>query len=177
MSEIHNRTMGFAYDEDRLQRELGGGTSGYDVQPDELLGNDLSIGAPATQLDNLKNERMQWNMIEALNGGLSDFELAERTLLEAEIIMHEYEEKMSEVAIEHPIYTWHVGKILSDRLDTKKAQGHPVDAEMYLEAQELAEEIVAANPDKNPEELSQIVTTMVNMIQAECRVRLYTLAA
>lgn len=169
--------MGMTYNDRALARELGDGTSGYDIQPEEVDQENLELSMPATVLDDLRNERMQWNMIEAVNGGLTESELAERTLLEAEIVLHEYEQKMAEVIEVHPKYTWHVGQILVDRLDALKAQGHPVDAEMYIEAHDLAEEIVAANPDKNAEELSQIVVTMVGMVQAEYAVRQYTLAA
>jgi len=177
MSEIYKRSLGMTYDRRALDIELGGGTSGYDPQPIETVGDDLRIDTPATQLDALRNERMQWNMVEAVSGGLSDDELAERTLLDAEIVLREYEEKMAEVVTIHPKYTWHVGQILIDRLDAMKAQGHPVDAEMYIEAQDLADEIVAANPDKDAGELTEVVETMVAMVQAEARHRQLTMAA
>lgn len=180
MSEIYKRSMGLTYDPDALRHELNNGTAGYDTGYEETITSDdygLSIPAPSTLIDSLRNERMQWNMIEATNGGLTAEERDEVVLLETEIIYREYEQKMSEIVIEHPKYTWHVGQILVERLDEMKEHGHPVDAEMYIEAQHLAEEIVAANPDKDAEELSQIVTTMVGMIQAEYRVRHYALAA
>lgn len=177
MSEVYKRSLGMTYNPRALEVELGGGTSGYDLQPVEVIEDDLRIETPTSQLDTLRNERMQWNMVEAVNGGLSEDELAERTLLEAEIVLREYEEKMAEIVTVHPKYTWHVGQIIIDRLDVMKAQGHPVDAEMYIEAQELADEIVASNPDKNAEELGQIVEIMVGMIQAEYQVRKYALVA
>ncbi|MES2876291.1 MAG: hypothetical protein V4678_02350 [Patescibacteria group bacterium] len=180
MSEIYNRSMGLTFNPDALAHELGNGTAGYDTtleEPVYLGASDLMLPAADTYIDELYNERMQWNMVEATNGELSSDERADVVLLETEIVFREYEQRMAEVAVEHPKYTWHVGQILSKRLDEMKQQGHPVDAEMYVEAQDLASEIVAANPEKDAEELSQVVTTMVEMIQAEYRMRQLVLAA
>lgn len=152
MSEIYKRSLGFTYDEATLRRELDAGTAGYDTTSASVLTKPLDVA-----------EMNEYLVREALADIETEFFLAE--------------EAMREVAIEHPKYTWHVGQILSERLDEMKEQGHPVDAEMYIESQQLADEIVAANPDKNAEELSQIVTTMVELIQAEYKVRHYALAA
>lgn len=152
MSEIYKRSMGLTYNPDALRHELDNGTAGYDTS---------SVDTIARPLDTAHID--EYRMLESFADIETEFFIAE--------------EAMRDVAIEHPKYTWHVGQILSERLDEMKEHGHPVDAEMYIEAQQLAEEIVTANPDKNAEELSQIVTTMVGMIQAEYRVRHYALAA
>ena len=156
MSEIYKRSLGQTYDPDALRRELDNGTAGYDTSV---------IDTPTRPLD---------------TAAVSEYRVREELAdIESEFFMELClaEDAMAEVAIEHPQYTWHVGQILSERLDVMKQQGHPVDAEMYIEAQQLADEIVAANPDKDADELSQVVTAMVEMIQAEHRMHQLTLAA
>lgn len=178
MSEIYKRSLGYTYNQDALRREVDAGMAGYDVTPPEIIADDLSVEVrELSRLEQLQAELMEWHMYEAVNGGLDEYDRTQVVMIETEIVFREYEEKMSELAIEHPRYSGHVGKILTDRLDALAAFGHPVDPEMYIEAEQLAEEIVAANPDKNAEELIEIVETMVGMIQAEARLRLYELAA
>ncbi len=152
MSEIYNRSMGFTYNERALANELASGTSGYDTISDS---SDLTPISRSTVAE--------YRMSEELADIGVEFMLAEQ--------------QMAEVAVEHPKYTWHVGRILTERLEIMEKQGHPVDAEMYLEATQLAEEIVAANPEKDAEELTEVVSAMVGMIQAQQKMQKYELAA
>ena len=178
MSEIYKRSLGMTFNPRALELELANGTAGYEVVTDEIITDDLSIDVrELSRVEQLRSELMEWHMYEVANGGLDEADRAEVVLIETEIVFREYEEKMTELAIEHPRYSGHVGKILTDRLDALAAFGHQVDPEMYVEAQELAEEIVAANPEKNAQELSQIVETMVGMIQAEYKMRQHSLVA
>jgi hypothetical protein len=178
MSEIYKRSLGYTYNEDALRREVDAGMAGYDVTAPEIITDDLTVEVrELSRVEQLQAELMEWHMYEAVNGGLDEDDRIQVVMIETEIVFREYEERMSELAVEHPRYSGHVGKILTDRLDALAAFGHPVDPEMYVEAQELAEEIVAANPDKDAEELSRIVETMVGMIQAEYRLRQYSLVA
>lgn len=139
--------------------------------------DDLELPVAVEKLDKLRQRRQEWIAFEAENGVLTPDELEEVVSLEAEIIVEERAKQMIKLAEEHPKYTWHVGELLTERLDELKAEGHPVDAVMYLEAEELAEEIVSANPDKNADELTEIVVAMVKLNQAQARVKHLALAA
>jgi hypothetical protein len=154
MSAIYKRSMGMTYNDRELAKELGGGVSGYAT--DETV--PTTPYALPVELD--------WETFDA-----------QVEALLAEEAMRAAEERMEEVAIEHPKYTRHVGTILSDWLERMSREGKPVDAEMFVEAPDLAQEIVAANPDKNADELREVVEAMLDMIQAEHRLRQYTLAA
>ena len=154
MSEIYKRSMGMTYDERELEKELGGGVSGYSVEQ------------PEPQFHPLSGFEIDWESADAELNAL----LAKEAMLAAE-------ERMEEIAIEHPKYTWHVGQLLAARLDQMAHDGQPVDEEMFSEATDLAQEIVMANPDKNAEELRDVVEAMIEMIQAERRMRRYALAA
>ena len=154
MSEIYRRSMGMTYDERRLELEIGSGVTGYSVERPEPTYRESS----GVEID--------WESADAELNAL----LAKEAMLAAE-------ERMEEIAIEHPKYTWHVGQLLAARLDQMALDGRPVDEGMFLEAADLAQEIVLANPDKNAEELRDVVEAMIVMIQAESRMRRYTLAA
>lgn len=146
--------MGMTYDERRLELEIGSGVTGYSVERPEPTYRESS----GVEID--------WESADAELNAL----LAKEAMLAAE-------ERMEEIAIEHPKYTWHVGQLLAARLDQMALDGRPVDEGMFLEAADLAQEIVLANPDKNAEELRDVVEAMIVMIQAESRMRRYTLAA
>ena len=154
MSELYKRSLGMTYNERALEVELGGGVSGY-------TNDEAELTTPY-------NEPVEVNW--------QTFDAQVEALL-AEEAMRAAEERMEEIAIEHPKYTWHVGKILSDRLEQLSRDGQPVDAEMFVEASDLVQEIIDANPDKNADELHEVIDAMLEMIQAEARVRHYTLAA
>lgn len=152
MSAIYKRSLGMTYNERALELEIGGGVSGYSTEE------------PVQEIRPLDLDKIDaYRTREELADIEIDFMLAE--------------EHMQALAVEHPKYVWHVGRILSQRLDQLADEGKSVDAEMYPEAQALAEEIIAANPDKNAAELAEVVEAMVDMIQAEARLRHYTLAA
>lgn len=154
MSEIYKRSLGMTYDERELEKELGGGVSGYTIDETEL------------RTPYIEPVEIEWQA----------FDTQVEALL-AEEAMRSAEERMEEIAVEHPKYTWHVGRALSDRLEQLSRDGAPVDTEMFAEASDLAQEIVAANPDKDADELREVVEAMLEMIQAEYKVRRYTLAA
>lgn len=144
---------------------------------DSKNGNDLQLSPAEDRLNALHRELQAMRALEA-DGGLSEEELEVAVLLETEVIVEEYAQQMIELAEEHPVYTWHVGVLLAERLDELKSEGYPVDAEMYLEAEALADEIVKANPDKNANELKEIVETMVELNKAQAqRRRALTLVA
>lgn len=150
-----------------------GNVIGYD--PDFSSGPDFHhtpyMELEAKESDNLQQELNIYQAKQADGIELSEYELECAVLLEAEIAVAKCEESMAEIAEEHPKYAWHVGQLLVDRLDAKKREGLPVDNEMYIEARALAREIVLANPDKNADELTEVVDAMVELVNAEQRLR------
>ena len=181
-SEIYRRSLGYTVNEDALRREVenGVGTGVVELTLDsEQPGADLVIHdriQPTTKVEMLEREIEEWEVFEALNGDLNDYARGEVVQLHAELVV-EREAELMELSKEHPIYTGLVAGILKQKLDELHHEGHPVDAEMYVEATELAEAIVAANPVKEPQELVAVAETMVAMVQAEYQLRQLTLAA
>ena len=178
MSELYKRGLGYPFDEDLLRREIANGLGGHgnevaaDMTPAFEGISDLQCETvESSRITELEAELVYWAAHEAQHGKLEPHEREEVVLLHAELTLEEYSAAMAELAIEHPRYTAHVANLLIARLDELAAAGHPVDAEMYVDAHDLAEEIVGANPDKNAEELTEIIQTMVAMIQADCRRR------
>lgn len=179
MSELYKRSLGYPFDEDALRREIENGNAvryTATIEEPAFEGvSDLQFGiddaVEQTRLEQLESEIIAWQAHEQLHSGLEPHERDEMVLLKAELVVEQYSIAISELAVAHPKYTAHVAKMLIARLDAMAAFGDPVDPEMYVDAHSLAEEIVAANPDKNAEELTVIVETMVAMIQADYRRR------
>lgn len=142
---------------------------GFDGGPD--FHHSPYMKLEAKESDNLQQELDVYLAKQADGIELSEYELECAALLEAEIAVAKCEESMAEIAEEHPKYVWHVGQLLVDWLNAKKREGLPVDDEMYIEAHALAKEIVQANPDKNADELTEVVNAMVELINAEQQLR------
>lgn len=186
MSELYKRSLGYPFDEDALMREVENGVAGYtptieetafSQQESDLDFSSITIGVhPSFRQEWLEAEIEEWRMHEQLQGALSSSESSELSVLEAELIVERYSQKLAALAMEHPKYTAHVANLLIARLDALAADGHPVDAEMYVDAHALAEEIVTANPDKDAVELTLIIETMVGMVQAQYTHKQLTLA-
>lgn len=168
---LYRRSLGYPVDEDAVQREAqnGFGPSAPELaeRPDlsgsELLIMNGSHMAHERSIVDVERDVMRLRV--------------EETILDLELEFHMLEEQMAELAEIHPKYTWRVGQVLSERLDQLKDKGHPVDAEMYVEADLLAEEIVNNNPDMNEQELLEVVATMVAMIKAEYQMHHVSLVA
>ncbi len=184
MSELYKRSLGYPFDERLARREVENGIGScdpVDTTPAFEGPSDLMITAEdmpqLTKIAQLRQEIADWYLHAELSGGLNDYESSELIVLEAELVVEECSEAMSALASTHPRYTALVAKQLTARLDAMAAFGEPVDPEMYVDAHAMADEIVSANPDKNADELTTIVETMMALIQAEYQRRQLALVA
>jgi hypothetical protein len=146
--ELYKRSIGQMYDERALALEISGGVVGYDT---EDLYSQASASLPEFSVD--------WSIEEAHVSQL----IAEELLFDLER--------------EHPKDTVYVANALASRLDQLKAEGHPVDAIMYVEADELAEKLVEANPEKDAGELIAVVEALVQVARVEYLTRDQPIAA
>jgi hypothetical protein len=156
MSELlYKRSLqgGDALDADAVKRELeANGTSGYD-------NNTSYYEAPPLDLKALG----EYWVLDSLSDLEIEFMLAE--------------EHMTSVAELHPIDSWRIGQVLKERLDELQHQGHPVDAEMYVEADDLAVAFVESHPDKDIEEIIEIAQAMIDMNRAHYQMQRFELLA
>lgn len=160
---IYRRELGLTYDEDALRRAVDSG-----------LGGRTNL----EQIDQYANDGADL-YIEQSNGSLNDYRLQDIeydlafetdpeqiVLLEAEKIVRT-EVRLAEESRLNPKYSRALRDWLMSELDRRLSQGEPVDAEMYVEAEILADFIAEAQADDEDADLIEIAENMKAVIESQ----------
>ncbi len=156
MSEIDNtykRSMGMTYDERALEVELSGGASGYDIIPEEIVYDDLSINVTGTG----DGERVYLLALVEQE--------VDRAELELEYAKERFEAVVADEAVAANVDM--IAAYISADYDQRRSQGQPVGQEFYQEARDIAEALTTTNPEFDAAELSRAAEVLVQLQFAE----------
>lgn len=158
-----------------LHRQIENGTHRHVSADEEAAydmesGSDLYIAAytPEALLDDEVAElalKARANMLDRAQL----HEIAARLVDEAEMVFEAVKAEFLRLSEQHPIYTTMMAEVLHAHLDKQKAGGLPVDEEMYVEASQLVNEIIDANPRFDAGTLLEIAHTITQLDHAERR--------
>ncbi|HET8690341.1 MAG TPA: hypothetical protein VFL81_02800, partial [Candidatus Saccharimonadales bacterium] len=158
----YRRSLGLTYDESAYFRETAnglGGNSPEDAQePFTKDGSDLYLESVNGSL----NDQLLQDIEYALSFETDPEEIV---ILEAEKIVRT-EIRLAKESQVNPKYSHALREWLFNELDRRMASGEPVDDEMYVEAEILADFIAEAQADEEDADLIQIASDMKEIIDS-----------
>lgn len=169
MNEQHyRRELGLPYDEEKYLWEASNGVGSRSTTKEEAFeefgGSDLYMAtseALSPRDAELGDLRLEMYAI-CMNPKLDEAEAAQLIDLQSRVV--ELEEKQLEAIVGSSEAVDLLKHKLFEELRFMASHGQPVDAEMYVEADVLANTIAAALPDKSAADLAEVFDTMQSLI-------------
>lgn len=160
---IYRRELGLTYDEDARRRAVDNGLGGRSAsEAGEIYsrdGADLYVEQSSGSLNDQRLQDIEYALAFETNP-------EQIVVLEAEKIVRT-EVRLSEESQLNPKYSQALRDWLMSELDRRLSQGQPVDEDMYIEAEILADFIAEAQADNEDADLIEIAENMKAVIDSQ----------
>lgn len=172
--QIYRRSMGLTYDSDLLAREVANGVGSSEPLEAEMTGFSMEDGSDLYEgefeVSHAHDPRLRELQLEIGTYMMlpehDELESAHLALLSAEQIVLIEEKRLDELSEEFPEAAELLQEKLFAKLHEMESAGKPVDDQMYVEAEILAEMIANANEALNTPEVLAIAEEMLALINA-----------
>lgn len=170
--ELYKRSMGMRYDPERARLEAANGTAGYTGEPDrgngfELDASDLYVQTSETSANASRLQEIELELALLFDiRELTTEEIERQLLLEAEKVVR-LENEVDELLAADPARAQKLKDLFMSQLIERAEAGEPVDAEMFVESDELASVITEQHPGLDADGLVRVAETMQALIRAQ----------